>query len=191
MKKVLKTEEYYENYDEKRKRRLSLLCVAAMVLSSSLYTGATVKEKYEKKIKEITEHYEQQLEQNKEVQAEVKTPEITIYEMDEGLIEVTEPETQVIDGVTYYVAPKGFCMTGDICYRAVSWSNEEEQTNENLVARNGQVSMGNKLISIVRPKARVQNDRIVYALPEGYIKVGNYGIKVSVIAKEETNTLGR
>ena len=46
-----------------------------------------------------------------------------------------------------------------------------------------------KLISIVRPKARVKEGRIVYSLPEGYKKVGNFGVKVLVV--EKTANLGR
>ena len=69
--------------------------------------------------------------------------------------------------------------------------NKEQYEAKNLVGINGQIPVNDKLISIVRPQIRVVDNRLMYSLPEGYLKVGDYGIKVSVIAKEETNTLGR
>ena len=198
MKKVVNTEEYYKNNDEKGKKGLKVLAAVALAL---LVTTLTVpQEEWNKAVNKIKGYFGKQepkaqtelLEETEEKEEqEEKTAKIAIYEMDEGLIEITEPVTEEIGGVTYYYAPKGFSMINDICYRVVTWDTEEQYEAKNLVGINGQIPVNDKLISIVRPQIRVVDNRLMYSLPEGYLKVGDYGIKVSVIAKEETNTLGR
>ena len=187
MKKILKTEELNEDYDERKKNILTLLCIGTLIFSSSAYTKECVSEQYEKRIKTIKDQYEQQLEENK---VELNTPKISVYEMEEGLLQISEPDIYEKDGVNYYVAPSGFSMINGICYRLVTWDNKEEPvTTENLITPEGLIPLNDKLISIVRPKARVKEGRIVYSLPEGYKKVGNFGVKVLVV--EKTANLGR
>ena len=110
--------------------------------------------------------------------------------MEEGLLQISEPSMYEKDGVNYYVAPSGFSMINGICYRLVTWDNKEEPvTTENLITPEGFIPLNDKLISIVRPKARVKEGRIVYSLPEGYKKVGDFGVKVLEV--EKTAHLGR
>ena len=189
MKKIINTEEYpEEQMSEKKKRILTNICIAALVISASVYTGVTVKEKYEQKIQE----YQQKIAQL-EHEKEIAPLKITQINAGGAIIQVTDPTIREENGVVRVIAPEGFSMMNGVCYRVVYregiHKSFEEIMDENTEVPDGLIVANGYFVEIIQPTVEIVDGIKKFSLPEGYKLVGKYGVKVLEISK--ANKMGR
>ena len=193
------------NYSKNTIKRVSLIALALLLSSGLFIGGAYALENLNNKIEsqEIHQAYKPQEEFICNLEEDyAKDPNITEINIGYYKIYVCEPEEKEIDGQKIYVAPEGFTLDNDICYRihchysapmgyitgtdgkAYRLNNDEE-----LSIPEGYIQVGEYGIDIVKPEVYEIDGETIYELPEGYMKVGNYGYKV--VSATITKTLGK
>lgn len=204
--KALKVEKEIDaNYSKITIKRVSLIALA-LLLSSGLFIGgayALENLNNKKEDQEIHQEYEPQnsficnLEEDY-----AKDPNITTISIGCYKIYVCEPEEKEIDGQKIYVAPEGFTLDNDICYRihchysspmgSITGTDGKAyrlSDGEKLSVPEGYIPIGEYGINIIKAEEYEIDGKTVYKLPEGYMMVGQYGYKV--VSAIVTKTLGK
>lgn len=102
-------------------------------------------------------------------------------EIDGLVLELAHPEKKEVEGKTIYVAPQGFMVKGDICYRITSsYASQEEiaeMTSQYRVPEEHPeyILVGSKAVEVIHAEKETIGELNYDLLPAGYERLNDLG----------------